>query len=76
MRDTEYRLKVRGELDRRYAYLFSGMQMSRDEGDTVLSGRVRDDAQLHRFLERIAELRLELLSVQQVPDPYVDRSAP
>jgi hypothetical protein len=32
MRDTEYPLRVGGELDRRHAHLFTGMQMSREEG--------------------------------------------
>ena len=61
-----YRLIVRGELDERYAYLFEGMDMERTEGTTVLTGSVRDQAQLHGLIERIDELGLALLSVQQV----------
>jgi hypothetical protein len=60
-----YRIVVRGELDARYAYLFSGMLMKRTEGTTVLTGSVIDQAQLHGFIERIEELGLELLSVDQ-----------
>ena len=62
---TAYRLEVRGELDERYGYLFEGMQMTRHEGTTVLTGAVRDRAQLYGHIERIEELGLELLSVQQ-----------
>jgi hypothetical protein len=61
----EYRVVVRGELDSRFAYLFDGMQMERVAGTTVLTGRVVDQAQLHGFIERIEELGLELLSLQQ-----------
>jgi hypothetical protein len=63
---TAYRLVVRGELDARYAYLFDGMQMDTVDGTTVISGRVIDQAQLHGYIERIEELGLELLSVQQM----------
>ena len=65
-RDATYRLVVRGELDERYGYLFEGMQMERTEGTTVLSGPVRDQAQLHGLIERVEELGLDLVSVQQV----------
>jgi len=67
-RSTSYQLVVRGELDDRFAYLFEGMQMERVTGTTVLTGPVRDRAQLHGFIERIEELGLELVSVQQTGD--------
>jgi hypothetical protein len=65
-RSPSYRLVVRGELDSRFAYLFEGLQMERVTGTTVLTGPVRDRAQLHGFIERIEELGLELVSVQQI----------
>ena len=43
-RGATYKLVVRGELDSRFAYLFSGMQMKRVEGTTVLAGSVVDQA--------------------------------
>ena len=61
-----YHLVVRGELDERYGYLFEGMEMQRTHGTTVLIGSVRDQAKLHGLIERIEELGLELLSVQQI----------
>jgi len=60
-----YRLVVRGELDSRFAYLFNGLQMERVEGTTELTGSVIDQAQLHGFIERIEELGLELVRVEQ-----------
>ena len=62
---ASYQLVVRGELNDKYAYLFEGMQMARLGGTTVIAGRVRDQAELHGLIERIEELGLELLSVQQ-----------
>ncbi len=64
-RDAAYELVVRGELDERYGYLFEGMEMERTGGRTVFVGRVRDQSQLYGLIERIEELGLELLSVQQ-----------
>jgi hypothetical protein len=66
VKGATYRVVVRGELDERFAYLFGGLQMEREEGMTVLTGEVIDQAQLHGFIERIEELGLELLSVEQL----------
>jgi hypothetical protein len=65
VRDATYQIVVRGELDQRYGYLFEGMRMECTGGTTVLVGRVRDQAQLYGLIDRIEELGLELLSMQQ-----------
>ena len=65
-RRAKYTIVVRGELDDRFAHLFSGMEMERVDGTTVLTGRVIDQAQLHGFIERLEELGLELLSIKQL----------
>ena len=66
VKSATYRLAVRGELDERFACLFDGMEMKRTSGETVLTGQVIDQAQLHGFIERIRELGLDLLSVEQL----------
>ena len=66
MRNAIYRLVLRGELGARYQYLFNGMELTHSAGTTVLTGQVRDSAQLYGFIERIAELGLELLSLESV----------
>ena len=66
--DGRYRLVVRGELDDRFAYLFDGMEMERTQGTTVLTGLVIDQAQLHGFIDRIHELGLDLLAVEQLTE--------
>ncbi|HEV8460010.1 MAG TPA: hypothetical protein VGQ38_04815 [Gaiellaceae bacterium] len=60
-----YRIVIRGELDARFAYLFSGLQLDCHEGTTVLTGGDVDQAQLHGYIERIEELGLELVTVEQ-----------
>jgi cell division FtsZ-interacting protein ZapD len=66
---TAYRIVVRGELDDRFAYLFNGMDMQRADGTTVLTGSVVDQAKLHGLIERLEELALELVSVEQLDRP-------
>jgi hypothetical protein len=68
VRGSRYRIVVSGELGGRFAYLFAGMQIERSEGTTVLTGIIRDQAQLHGCIERIQELGLELLSVERLGD--------
>ena len=68
VRGHNYRLVIKGELDERFAYLFEGMRMERNAGETILTGRVRDQAQLHGFFERVEELGMELVSVHQSPE--------
>jgi len=65
---TAYRIVVRGELDDRFAYLFNGMAMQCIDGTTVLTGNV-DQAQLHGYIERLEELSLELVTVEQIRGP-------
>ena len=69
MRDATYQLVVRGELDTRFELVFTGMELSQVEGTTVMTGKVRDDAELYGLVERIAELGLELVSIQQLVKP-------
>jgi hypothetical protein len=73
---TIYRLVVRGELDARYTFLFNGMTMEPVAGTTVLTGDVLDQAQLHGFLDRIEELGLELVEIQQMAEPDAPESRP
>ena len=42
---------------------FAGMNVSYDDGNTVLEGPVRDQSELHGLLRRCLDLGLTLLSV-------------
>lgn len=64
-----YELVVRGELGDHFGVLFDGMAIQRREGTTVLTGPVRDQAQLHGVIDRIQELGLELVSVNRSDAP-------
>ena len=60
---TTYAIVLRGEIGDHFGVLFDGMHVTRSEGCTILTGPVRDQAQLHGVIERIQELGIELVSV-------------
>src|SRR5215218_3710145 len=59
-----YRIVARSELSDRYASAFEGMEMETKEGQTILTGEVKDQPHLFGILDRLNSLGLELLSVQ------------
>ena len=63
----DYRLVLRGEIGDHFAVLFEGMELERGRGTTALTGRVRDQAHLHGLIERIADLGIDLVSVNPHP---------
>jgi hypothetical protein len=65
---TVYRMVVRRELNDRYALAFEGMKMQTKDGDTILTGEVKDQPHLFGILDRINGLGLELLSVQALSE--------
>ena len=62
-----YRVVVRSELGERYASAFEGMRMETRDGQTILTGEVKDQPHLFGILERLNGLGLELLSVEALP---------
>jgi hypothetical protein len=65
----DYELVLRGEIGDHFGLVFDGMRLERVRGTTVLTGPVRDQAQLHGLLERVQELGLELVSVNPLSTP-------
>ena len=62
-----YRIRLQGHLGRRWAQWFEGWSIAlEDGGNTVLTGPVADQAQLHGLLRRVRDLGMPILSVVQV----------
>ena len=59
----EYEFVLRGEIGDHFGVLFDGLRLERVDGTTVLTGPVRDQAQLHGLIERFQEVGVELISV-------------
>ncbi len=65
-----YRIRVEGHLDPGWSEWFAGLTVSQTEsGDTILSGAVVDQAALHGLLEKIRDLNLTLIALEQVDPP-------
>ena len=65
-----YEIRLKGHLEARWVKWFNGMAITLDEnGNTLLSGPVADQAALHGLLKKVRDLGLPLLSVNTVePD--------
>jgi len=65
-----YEIRLKGHLDDRRSEWFEGLTITlEDNGDTVLTGPVVDQAALHGLLKRVRDLGMPLLSVNFVsPD--------
>ena len=65
MSETEaYEIRVQGHLDGRWSAWFDGMTLvADDDGSTLISGEVADQAALHGLIQRVRDLGLPLLSV-------------
>lgn len=59
-----YQIRIRGHLDCQWTNWFEGMNITlQDNGDTLLSGPVADQAALHSLLRKVRDLGMPLLSV-------------
>jgi hypothetical protein len=62
-----YQIRIQGQLGPEWADWFSGLAITIDEdGDTLLTGPVTDQAALHGLLRRVRDLGMPLVSVTPV----------
>jgi hypothetical protein len=72
---TGYRFHVRGHLDDHWAEWLGDLTIERlDDGTTILSGPVTDQAALHGVFARIRDLGLPLLAVDCAGDACAEVS--
>jgi hypothetical protein len=62
-----YEIRLKGHLQTRWVEWFDGLAITLDEdGDTLLTGPVVDQAALHGLLKKVRDVGLPLLSVNLV----------
>ncbi len=62
-----YEIRLQGHLDARWAAWFEGMTITlADNGETLLSGPVVDQAALHGLLRKVRDVGIPLISVIRV----------
>lgn len=65
---SHYQIKIQGQLDSRRRTWFDELTITfTEDGCTLLSGHIRDQAELHGVLRRISNLGLVLVSVNSAP---------
>jgi hypothetical protein len=62
-----YRVIVCGRLGDQIAEVFDNLEIASRPGETSLTGSFTDQAQLHGLLDRLRDLGITLISVNQVP---------
>jgi hypothetical protein len=70
-----YRLEVEGELSDPAGSIFEGMILKYEAGNTVLTGPIRDQAELQGILRRVSDLGLTLVNVNAVTGGSAGRSS-
>jgi hypothetical protein len=62
-----YEIRIKGHLDAQWMTWFDGLTITLEEnGETLLSGHVADQAALHGLLKKVRDLGMPLVSVVQV----------
>lgn len=62
-----YEIRIKGHLDAQWADWFGGLTITLEEdGDTLLTGQVVDQAALFGLLRKVSDLGMPLLSVNPV----------
>jgi hypothetical protein len=63
-----YEIRVKGHLGSRWEAWFDGLSITtEDDGTTVVSGPVVDQAALHGLLHKVRDIGIPLVSLSQLP---------
>ena len=68
-----FQIRINGHLDPRWTEWFEGLTITlEDNGDTLLTGPVVDQAALHGLLKKVRDLGMPLLSVNPTKPGQAD----
>ena len=71
-----YEIRLRGHLAERWAYWFEGLSITLEEnGETLLTGPVVDQAALHGLIKKVRDLGMPLISVISIESGQAESSA-
>lgn len=73
---TIYQIRIRGHLSDQWTYWFEGLTITLEEdGDTLLTGPVVDQAALFGLLKKVRDLGMPLVSINCVEQSKPDISS-
>jgi hypothetical protein len=65
-----YQIRITGHLNPQWTDWFDGMSIAQeDNGDTLLTGVVVDQAALHSLLKKVRDLGMILVSINRMESP-------
>jgi hypothetical protein len=68
-----YEIRLKGHLDQGWTDWFEGLVITlEDNGDTLITGPVVDQAALHGLLKKVRDLGMPLLSVDRLKPDQAD----
>ncbi len=72
-----YHIRIKGHLGREWTDWFGGLSITlEDNGETLLTGPLVDQAALHGLLRQVRDLGMPLLSVNRVKPGPADGAEP
>jgi hypothetical protein len=72
---TSYQIRIKGHLGRQWTEWFEGLTITQEEdGDTLITGPVIDQAALHGLLKKVRDLGAPLISVNRIRPDQADWS--
>jgi hypothetical protein len=72
-----YQIRVKGHLGTQWTGWFEGLAITLEEdGDTLLTGPIVDQAALHGLLKRVRDLGIPLVSVNRIEPGQADAAQP
>ena len=72
-----YQIRIKGHLRPQWADWFEGLTITlKEDGDTLLTGPVVDQAALHGLLKKVRDLGMPLVSVNRIGPDQADAAQP
>lgn len=70
-----YQIRIKGHLGSQWTEWFEGLTITLEEnGDTLLTGPVVDQAALHGLLKKVRDLGMQLVSISPLENGQADQS--
>jgi len=68
-----YQIRIKGHLDRKWADWFAGLSITAlENGETLLTGPVLDQAALHGLIRKVRDVSLPLVAVIRIEPEQAD----